>query len=148
MFIGFFEFLAPVVGGLLGDLFAPKPKVEDSYQMQNKPNDTPVISEREQTIQDAKDAARFRTDLDKEMGNFSFGLRDKEAEGNFGRQFKLDTQNRQFDRDINTDTQTAMGQRLDRELANRLAQQDRGINQENFATNRAIRLASRRLGSR
>lgn len=96
----------------------------------------------------AKDLARFRLGLDKDQAEFSFGLRDKEAEGNFGRQFKLDTQQRQFDRDINTDTQSAMTQRLEKELTNRLEQQERGINQENFATGRAIRLASRRLGDR
>lgn len=94
----------------------------------------------------AKDLARFRLGLDKDQAEFSYGLRDKEAEGNFGRQFKLDTQQRQFDRDINTDTQGALTSRLEKELANRLQQQEKGINQENFATNRAIRLASRRLG--
>lgn len=94
----------------------------------------------------AKDLARFRLGLDKDQASFSYGLRDKEAEGNFGRQYKLDTQQRQFDRDINTDTQSALTQRLEKELTNRLEQQEKGINQENFATNRAIRLASRRLG--
>lgn len=94
----------------------------------------------------AKDLARFRLGLDKDQAEFSYGLRDKEAEGNFGRQYKLDTQQRQFDRDINTDTQGALTQRLDKELVNRLQQQEKGINQENFSTDRAIRLASRRLG--
>lgn len=97
-------------------------------------------------VDQAKDMAQFRLGLDKDQAQFSYGLRDKEAEGNFGRQFKLDTQQRQFDRDINTDTQSALTQRLDKELNNRLQQQQTGINQENFATNRAIRLASRRLG--
>jgi hypothetical protein len=96
----------------------------------------------------AKDLARFRLGLDKEQSEFSFGLRDKEAEGNFGRQFKLDTNQRQFDRNINTDTQSAMTDRLQKQLNTQLEQQSRDINQQNFATSRAINLASRRLGSR
>lgn len=96
----------------------------------------------------AKDLARFRLGLDKEQADFSYGLRDKEAEGNFGRQYKLNAQQYDSQKGINLDTQSAMNQRLESELQNRLQQQDRGINQENFATGRAIRLASRRLGQR
>jgi hypothetical protein len=96
----------------------------------------------------AKDLANFNVGLYKDQANFDFGLRDKEAEGNFGRQFKLDTNQRQFDRNINTDTQTAMTDRLQKQLNTQLEQQSRDINQQNFATSRAINLASRRLGSR
>jgi hypothetical protein len=144
----FFNFLAPVVGGLIGSWLAPKPKKEKEYQIQSQPNQTPVISEREQTIADAERAARFKQDLEKEQANFSFDLRNREFDNNFGRQFKIDTNQRTFDQNINRDTQDAMTGRLDKELINRLKQQERGINQENFATGRAIRLASRRLGSR
>lgn len=141
----FFNFVAPLVGGLLGGLLAPKPKVPKAYQPQQVEKKE-VISEKEQAILDAERAANFKQSLDKDMANFNFGLRDREAEGNFGRQFKLDNQQRTFDRNINTDTQNAMTLRLDKELNNRLEQQQRGINQENFATNRAIKLASKRLG--
>lgn len=96
----------------------------------------------------AKDLAKFRLGLDKEQAQFSGGLRETEAQNNFGRQTKLVDQDYGWQSRINTDTQSAQTDRLQRELDTRKFQQKEDINQQNLSTNRAISLASRRLGAR
>lgn len=94
----------------------------------------------------AKDLAKFRLGLDKEQAEFSGTLREKEAQNNFGRQTSFEKQQQEGRESLTNLTQNALTGRLEKELANRLTQQDRNINQQNLATNRAINLASRRLG--
>jgi hypothetical protein len=97
-------------------------------------------------VDSAKDLAKFRLGLDKEQAETSFGFRDREREGDFGRQYKLDTQSQTSQRDINRDTQESMSKRLSDELTNRLTQQKSEQDYGTATTGRAIRLASRRLG--
>jgi hypothetical protein len=117
----------------------------------------------------AKDLARFRLDLDKDMGGFSSGLRDKEfnnnltrqkdlegfqaglgetrAQSDFGRTTKFTDQTYGWQQRLNQDTQNAMTGRLEKELTNRRDIQSSDQNFQNFNTQRAVNLASRRLGS-
>jgi hypothetical protein len=94
----------------------------------------------------AKDLARFRLGLDQEQAGFFGDLREKEAQSNFGRQTGFERQQQEGRESLTNLTQNALTTRLDKELSNRLTQQDRNIGQQNLATNRAINLASRRLG--
>jgi len=68
------------------------------------------------------------------------------AQSDFGRQSKLVDQDYGWQSRINTDTQGAQTERLQRELDTRKFQQRTDIDQSNLSTNRAINLASRRLG--
>jgi hypothetical protein len=94
----------------------------------------------------AKDMARFRLGLDQEQAGFFGGLREKEAQSNFGRQSSFERQQQEGRESLTNITQNALTGRLNSELQNRLTQQDKNIGQQNLATNRAINLASRRLG--
>lgn len=94
----------------------------------------------------AKDMARFRLGLDQEQAKFSRGLREEESQSDFGRKLKeIDTTFAGQER-LSNITQNAQTGRLEKELANRIQQQDKTIGQQNLMTTRAIGLASRRLG--
>lgn len=105
----------------------------------------------------AKDLARFRLGLDTEQARTFRGLREEEAQADFGRDLqRLQSEQSARIREIQETfggqerltnlTQGALTGRLEKELSNRLEQQTRSNAQANLAANRAIGLASRRLG--
>lgn len=94
----------------------------------------------------AKDLAQFRLGLDFQQMDKAAGLRENEAQNNFGRTTKLTDQTYNWQRLINQDTEGARTQRNTDQLNTQKFMQQRGIDQDNFATRRAIGLASRRLG--
>jgi hypothetical protein len=94
----------------------------------------------------AKDMAQFRLGLDKDQATFYGGLRETEAKNNFGRTTSFEDQQQRGRVDLTNIQQNALTGRLERELSNRLTQQQKGFDQSNLQTNRAISLASRRLG--
>lgn len=94
----------------------------------------------------AKDLAQFRLGLDKDQAGFSAGLRETEAKNNFGRTTSFEDQQQRGRVDLTNITQNALTGRLNSELSNRLTQQQKGFDQSNLQTNRAIGLASKRLG--
>lgn len=96
----------------------------------------------------AKDLAQFRLGLDFQQMDKSALLREQESANNFGRTTKLTDQTKGWERTINNDTQNAMTRRNTDVINKEKDMQNTGINQENFATRRAIGLASRGLGSR
>lgn len=76
----------------------------------------------------AKDMARFRLGLDKEQGEFSFGLRDREADANFGRNTKLAGQQITGQLDLEGLRQDATTARTDKQLQNNLDMLNTGNN--------------------
>jgi hypothetical protein len=94
----------------------------------------------------AKDLAQFRLGLDKDQANFSAGLRENESKNNFGRQTSFEDQQQRGRMDLEGLTQNALTGRLEKELNNRLTQQQKGFDQSNLQTTRAMNLASKRLG--
>lgn len=95
----------------------------------------------------AKDMAEFRLGLDFRGMDKAAQLRENESQANFGRTSKLADQTFNWQRMINQDTEGAKTQRNTDILNREREAQTMGIDQENFATRRAIGLASRRLGS-
>lgn len=95
----------------------------------------------------AKDMAEFRLGLDFRGMDKAAQLRENESQANFGRTSKLTDQTFNWQRMINQDTEDARTQRNTNTLNRDREAQTMGIDQENFATRRAIGLASRRLGA-
>lgn len=76
----------------------------------------------------AKDMARFRLGLDQEQGRFARGLREEEAQSNFGRTTKLTAQQLTGQQDLEGLRQDAMTQRNTDQLANNLDMLNTGNN--------------------
>jgi hypothetical protein len=94
----------------------------------------------------AKELAEFNLGLNQRQGEFDFDKRNKEFDANTGRQMRVNEQQNKWQSDLNRETQEAQTKRLGLQIEGQDRQQRTGIDQENFATDRAVRLASRRLG--
>jgi hypothetical protein len=94
----------------------------------------------------AKDLAEFNLGLNQRQGEFDFDKRNREFDANTGRQMRVNEQQNKWQSDLNRETQEAQTKRLGLQIEGQDRQQRTGIDQENFATDRAVRLASRRLG--
>ena len=76
----------------------------------------------------AKDMARFRLGLDQEQAQFFRGLREQEAQSNFGRNTKLAAQQITGQQDLENIRQTGATERIDKEIAGRRDLLDAGNN--------------------
>ncbi len=96
----------------------------------------------------AKDLAKFRLGLDMEQARGFRNLREEEQASESGRRIRETQEQFAGQERLTNLTQSALTGRLEKELSNRLAQQEREIGQQNLSASRAIGLASRRLGRR
>lgn len=80
----------------------------------------------------AKDLALFRQQLDRRMGNFSFGLRDKEATRDFGFNTKLQGQQIAGTQALENTRQGAETLRLDKTLGSQHLMQQKQFDQDNL----------------
>ena len=82
----------------------------------------------------------------KDLEGFQAGLGETRAQADFGRTTKLTDQNYGWQQRLNQDTQNAVTGRLEKELQSKKDMQSSDQNFQNFNTQRAVNLASRRLG--
>lgn len=104
----------------------------------------------------AKDLARFRLGLDQEQANFSYGLRNREADEDlrrttalrgtdFGYNYKLAEQQIGGQKDLMNIQQGATTDRLQRQLESQQTMQQRGFDQQNLFRAQSAALALRGL---
>jgi hypothetical protein len=93
----------------------------------------------------AKDMAKFRLGLDQEQARFSRGLREEEAQSDFGRNFKLQDQRIRGEQDLQNLVQSATTGRLNNQLNSQQTMQQRGFDQQNLFRAQSAALALRGL---
>lgn len=96
-------------------------------------------------VNQAKDLARFRLGLDQEQATFSRGLREQEAQSDFGRNYKLQEQQITGQKDLTNIQQAATTDRLQKQLDSQQLMQSRGFDQQNLYRAQSAALALRGL---
>lgn len=96
-------------------------------------------------IDQAKDLANFRLGLDERQGTFSAGLRETEAQNNFGRNFKLADQQIVGQTGLENLRQNATTQRQTQQLTSQQLMQQKGFDQQNQYRAQSASLALRGL---
>ena len=145
----FWNIIAPLAGGLVKSLFGgseKKAKEPKTYQPVNITSPQIEDDKISKQIAQSKELAQYKLGLDQNNASFMGGLREKEFASQFGRQTSFEDQQQRGRVDLTNITQNALTGRLNSELSNRLTQQQKGFDQSNLQTNRAIGLASKRLG--
>ncbi|MBO3462977.1 hypothetical protein G7B40_001630 [Aetokthonos hydrillicola Thurmond2011] len=96
-------------------------------------------------INTAKDLSNFQLGQNEKLAQFNLGLRNQEADSNFGRQYKLNQQEIQGTYDLNKMQQDATTNRLQSQLQNQSQMQQAGFNQDNLFRAQSAALAMRGL---
>jgi hypothetical protein len=93
----------------------------------------------------AKDLAQFNLGLNKDQETFDSGLRETEAQNDFGRNYKLADQQIGGQKDITNIQQGATTDRLQRQLNSQQTMQKSGFDQQNLYRAQSAALALRGL---
>jgi len=97
--------------------------------------------------QDALNYAQSAMGLQDNQLQFEFGLQQQGEDADTGRTMKINTQQDAFQTGLNQQTQDALTQRQQMQDQTQEDLNNANINQSNYATQRAIGLASKPLGS-
>jgi hypothetical protein len=94
----------------------------------------------------AKDLAQFNVGITNQEAQNAAALRETESQNNFGRTTKLTDQTYGWQNTINQNTQDALTKRNTDQLDTQKQMQNTDIGQQNYNTQRAIGLATQKIG--